>query len=160
MTTNPANIGGASGKKSAGPDEGSVRATRGMVNVWGWTPQAPQEAARAAVTTGQLRTGRRLRAAMWMPQVAGTAGTPSLDSGKDSRARKALGAAWSCSTTSFLHYFQSLPFQPFLLSPQLKVKPRRDLPALGLGILAGVSVTQPGQGPDFLYTLFNPPKDA
>lgn len=95
------------------------------------------------MATGQLRTGRRLRAAMRMPQVAGTARPPSLDSGKDSRARKALGAAWSCSTTGFLHDFQSLPFQPFLLSSWLRVKPRRDLPALRLGILAGVSVTHP-----------------
>lgn len=86
-------------------------------------PQAPQEAARAAVATGQLRTGRRLRAAMWMPQVAGMARPPSLDSGKDNWARKVHGAAWSCSTTSFLHDFQRLPFQPAPPFSQLKVKP-------------------------------------
>lgn len=67
-------------------------------------------------------------------------------------------SSWGCLVVLHNQLPARLPEPPFPAFPPFspaKVKPRRDLPALGLGILAGVSVTQPGQGPDFPYTLFH-----
>lgn len=58
-------------------------------------PRGPLPVARAAVASSQPRqsqAGRRVRATMWMPQVAVTAHSPSLDSEKDFQAKLGKGS--------------------------------------------------------------------